>query len=226
VRVNRVFTDDGEADLHALISHPPGALLLPKVERTEEVKRVAELLGAACPALYVTIESAAGGFRILELAEAVSGYRGAITWGPYDLAADIGASGVRGSDGSLLFTYRMVQSSILLGAAAARIPAIDTATTEIRDDKILAQDLVTATSLGFVGKLAIHPSQVQAIHAAFRPSADEVARATRLVAKAHERGGEGVFTFEGDMIDRPMILHAERLIERENRVAGGPGSGR
>lgn len=218
VRVNRAQGDEAERDLRALLPSPPGALMLPKVERADEVRSVVQTFGDDCPPLYVTIESAGGALRALELVEAAEQVA-AVTWGPYDLAADIGAPGPRAADGSLLETYRVVRSLVLLAAAARGIPAIDTATVEMGDKSILARDLSAAASLGFAAKLAIHPSQVKPIHDAFRPSPEEVSRARRLLTAAGEQSGAGAFVFEESMVDRPMLLHAERVVAREARLA-------
>jgi citrate lyase subunit beta/citryl-CoA lyase len=88
---------------------------------------------------------------------------------------------------------------------------VDGVTVAIDDERQLAQDATKARSLGFGGKLCIHPRQVGAVNAAFSPSADEIAMARRIV-QAYERAQGGAVSVDGRMVDLPVLLKARRIV--------------
>src|SRR5262249_23272580 len=94
-----------------------------------------------------------------------------LSWGPWDLAADLGAAVNRAENGEFLFTYKLAMSLTLLGAKAAGLEAIDTPHTDFKDEKGLLAMCKQIRREGWTGKLAIHPAQVAVIHEGFRPSA-------------------------------------------------------
>jgi len=84
----------------------------------------------------------------------------------------------------------------------------------------LAEECAFARGLGFVGKMAIHPRQVEVINRAFSPTQEEVAAAQRLIdaADAHQTGDVGVFELDGKMVDMPMVRAARRVLERAGSI--------
>jgi citrate lyase subunit beta / citryl-CoA lyase len=134
------------------------------------------------------------------------------TWGAEDLAADVGASANRAADGEFEFTFRLARSSCLLVAAAAGIAAYDTTDTEFRDVAAVERRAQASRRDGFAGKLAIHPAQLAAIHAAFTPTSDEVTWARRVIELMSVVGGQGAVALDGRMIDRPHVKQAERIL--------------
>jgi len=98
----------------------------------------------------------------------------------------------------------------VLAARRAGIPAIDQAVIDPTDEARLTREVAEAVNLGFAGKVCIHPRQVPAVHAGFRPALDEIERAHRIVA-AHDtsvHAGQGVSMVDGTMIDRPTLHRA------------------
>jgi citrate lyase beta subunit len=78
----------------------------------------------------------------------------------------------------------------------------------------LAEESRFARQLGFSGKTCIHPSQTPVVNAAFSPDPQEVEQARRLVAAFDEQLGAGAFTFDGKMVDMPMLVAARKVLAR------------
>ena len=101
------------------------------------------------------------------------------------------------------------------------MPAYDTVDIEIRDIDAVERRARASRRQGFVGKLAIHPAQVAPIHAAFSPTAEEVAWAERVLAAFEAAPGVGALAFEGGMLDKPHLRQAERILSSRNRGRSG-----
>jgi citrate lyase beta subunit len=80
----------------------------------------------------------------------------------------------------------------------------------------LAEESRFARQLGFSGKTCIHPNQTPVVNAAFSPAPEEVEQARRLVAAFDEQlaAGAGAFTFDGKMVDMPMLVAARKVLAR------------
>jgi citrate lyase subunit beta/citryl-CoA lyase len=143
----------------------------------------------------------------------------AMTWGAEDLSAALGASANRDEDGAWLPPYELARSLCLLGAQAAEVPAIDTVFTDFRDEQGLATYAANARRDGFSGMLAIHPAQVDVINRAFVPTAAEVERAERIVALFADNPGAGTLGMNGEMIDRPHLVQAQRILQLARKLA-------
>ena len=96
-------------------------------------------------------------------------------------------------------------------AAAAGILMIDVPYLDIADEAGLAAETRRVRALGLHARAAIHPKQIAAIHDAFRPDAEEIAQARRVVA-AFESGDGGAALLDGKLIERPVILAARRTL--------------
>jgi citrate lyase subunit beta/citryl-CoA lyase len=101
-----------------------------------------------------------------------------------------------------------------MAARAAGIMALDTVYSSLGDEEGFIRELRLAKQLGFDGKSVIHPSQIALTHAVFMPSADELAKARRIVAAAAEAEakGSGVVALDGKMIDKPIVERALRAL--------------
>ncbi len=212
VRINDPLSKLGQADLAALVDCAPSGLLVPKVESREQLRYVSEAMASPAlhPKLGALIESARGVMALQEIA-ADPGL-GALTWGPYDLAADMGVRALRQLDGRYAEPFVTIRSLVLVAAAAYRLTAIDTVTPEIQDLDMVRRDTAEAARLGFTAKLAIHPSHVGVIQEELVTKSAEIERARRLLAEASRQGQGGAFMFEGSMVDRPMLERARRLL--------------
>ena len=104
---------------------------------------------------------------------------------------------------------------IAVAARAADVPAFDTPYFGFRDPEGLRHDCLAAKRLGFRGKFAIHPAQIEVINEAFSPSHDEVEQARRVVAafEEAERQGRGSTSVDGRVIDVPVVRRARSLLE-------------
>lgn len=213
------------ADFDGTISGRPDVYILPKCERAADVQQVAAWLDEAERAhgwpeggisLIAIIETALGIVRLAEIA-ASSPRLVALAFGAEDLAGDMGAQ--RTAEGWEGFYAR---SAVVLHAKAFGLQALDTPFVDVKaDDTLLALEAERAMQMGYTGKLAIHPRQVAVIQQVFTPTAAQIDRARQLIAQhdAHQAAGTGVFTFEGRMVDMPMIRAAESVLERA-RAAG------
>ncbi|BCI86825.1 hypothetical protein NIIDMKKI_20310 [Mycobacterium kansasii] len=139
--------------------------------------------------------------------------------GAEDLIATLGGSSSRRADGAYRDVARHVRSTILLAASAFGRLALDAVHLDIRDVEGLQQEAVDAATVGFDATVCIHPSQVPVVRKAYRPSDEKLDWARRVLAAS--RNERGVFAFEGQMVDSPVLRHAEMLLRR----AGNPRSG-
>jgi citrate lyase subunit beta / citryl-CoA lyase len=216
VRVNALSSSFLDEDLKAIAACPPDGIVLPKAEGAasiNELVRRMQTLGLSCPVLPIATETAAAIFRLGEYA-AVAAHLLGLTWGAEDLPAAIGAESARDADGHFTAPYEMVRSLALFAAHAASVPAIETVFPEFRDLDGLASYAQRAARDGFTGMLAIHPSQIPAIHAAFTPSPALVERSRRIVAAFANHPGAGVLQVDGAMIDAPHLKQAQRVLSR------------
>ncbi len=219
IRINPVSTSFVEADIAATIDAQPDGYVLPKVESGEQIAQIDRWLTAAETAhgwstgvvrLLGIVETALGVMNIREIATA-SPRLDALMFGAEDLAGDIGATRTR--EGWEVFYAR---SAVVTAAAAYGKQAIDTVFVDLSDLDGLAAECAFVQRMGFVGKMAIHPRQVEVINRAFAPTAAEVAQAQRLLDAfaQHQSAGTGVFELDGKMVDMPMVRAAERVLAR------------
>ncbi|WP_254862372.1 HpcH/HpaI aldolase/citrate lyase family protein [Halovivax gelatinilyticus] len=187
------------------------SIMLPKVQSAEDVRDVAvklETRGVGLPVLAL-IENAAGVLAADEIAAVPA--TDAVIFGAEDFAADVGASRTREGTEVLYARQRVV-----VAAGAHDCDAIDTVFTDFGDEEGLSAETSFAIQLGYDGKLAIHPAQVDPINEAFTPEPDELEWARRVLEAKREAESEerGVFEVDGEMIDAPLIAQAERITER------------
>ncbi|MBK6434337.1 CoA ester lyase [Candidatus Amarolinea dominans] len=226
VRINPVGSGLETADLDAVMTGRPDGLVLPKVESAGQVQKVSEALArvehaqgwpAGAVRMLVIVETALGVMNVREIA-AADDRVDALMFGAEDLAGDMGAT--RTAEGWEVFYAR---SAVVTAAAAYRRQAIDTVFVDLNDMDGLQRECQRAMQMGYTGKMAIHPRQVEVINAAFTPSAEAVAQARRLI-EAHARqqaAGAGAFAYEGKMVDMPLIRAAEQVIARAGLVGSG-----
>lgn len=141
----------------------------------------------------------------------------ALTWGAEDLSAAVGASSPRDDAGRYTGLYELARSLTLAAAAGAGVPAIETVFPAFADKIGLQEHLARARRDGFVGMLAIHPSQIEAINAAFTPGESEVAEARRIVALFEGSPDVGVAALDGNMLDAPHLTQARRVLAQAAR---------
>lgn len=205
IRINNPGSAAGQADAAALQAAGAQLLLLPKTEGPEELDAIAGITDCA---FIATVETARGFLAVNDIAAHARVV--AISWGPYDLAADLGMRAVRTAAGDLLPPLGHARNGLIFAAAAAGKIALDTVTSELNDPAVLERDAGEGALLGFRGKFAIHPAQVPVIRKSYRPHRSEVERSRRMLLAA---AGRGAFLFEGEMVDEPMLRRARRIID-------------
>jgi len=212
VRVNSVGVA-AAVDLDVLGDALPAvdAVMLPKVRRPDDVRTLARLLDErdVDADVLALIEVADGVLEARDIAAVDA--TDALVFGAEDLAADLGAT--RTDEGTEVLYAR---EHVVLAASAAGIDAIDTIHADIEDVEGLRETARFAVQLGYDGKLAIHPGQVDPINDAFTPDEAEVEWAERVLEakEAADAEGRGVFKVDGEMIDAPLIERARRILER------------
>lgn len=197
VRVNAGDRADLDA-LAAVTGHL--ALRLPKVESPDDVDAVLAMLGRQVP-VAALIETARG----LEAAAAISANSSvtSVGLGEADLASDLGST-----DDAVLDWARV--RLLVAARAAGKPPPMMSVFTDVRDLDGLAADTRRGRAMGFVGRTAIHPSQVPVIAAAFTPTEDELAWANEVLAVT-ARGGVTTLR-SGEMVDPAMRRRAEATL--------------
>jgi citrate lyase subunit beta/citryl-CoA lyase len=194
----------GVADIHGVV--------LPKAESGVDVMELSHRTGNI-PIHAIVTETAASLFGLLSY-RAPGSPLAAMSWGAEDLSAALGASSKYDANGTLSFTYSLARSLCLAGAVAAGVQPVDGVFADFRDGKGLRAEAEAARREGFTGKLAIHPSQVPIINAAFTPSSDDVRHAEEIVAAFEAHPDAGVLSIGGKMVDRPHLVQARRVLER------------
>ncbi len=218
VRVNPLDGHMTAADVAAIIAARPDAIMLPKAEGAPSIAQLDLILrseGAADaslpPILPIATETAAAIFTLGSYRETKDRLLG-LTWGAEDLPAAIGATASRETDGSYTAPYDVARALTLFAAHAAGVAAIDTVFPAIKDEAGLAAYAARARRDGFTGMMAIHPSQVGPINAAFTPSSDEVSRAQAIVDAFAASPGVGVLQVDGKMVDAPHLKQAKHIL--------------
>ena len=217
VRVNAASTPYCLRDLEALPLRELAGILLPKVESGEEawavdwtLSQLEALQGLAPRSVPVIamIETARGLTRI----DAIAGATPRVTrlaWGAVDFAHDTD-SALGNRDVTAHAHFALVRASRNAGLEAP----VDAPGIDFSDMERLRADAQRARAMGFGGKLCIHPAQLAIVHEVFRPSADEIARAQRIVAafEAAEAAGSAAIAIDGQMIDYPVVHRARRVL--------------
>ncbi|MBY8823127.1 HpcH/HpaI aldolase/citrate lyase family protein [Sphingomonas colocasiae] len=220
VRINPLDSGMADDDLAAVLPGKPDGIMLPKAEGAASLKELDSKLDWAgaegCGILPIASETAAAIFQMGTYGGVTTRLAG-LTWGAEDLPAAIGASTSREEDGSYTPPYQLARSLTLFGAAAAGVAPIETVYPAFRDLEGLAAYAARARRDGFTGMMAIHPTQIPVINAAFTPSEAEVAHARAVIAAFAENPDAGALSLDGKMIDRPHLKQAERIVAQ----AGG-----
>jgi citrate lyase beta subunit len=205
VRINGAGTEWFADDLALVEGMELDAVVLPKA-----TPHAVTALGDDGPSVIAIVETAQG----LRLAyETASAQRvAALILGAVDLGAELGLE--PRADGLEILHAR---SRVVVDSAAAGVrPPFDIVHLEIHDDVGLEAEAAFARSLGFRGKVCIHPQQVPIVNRAFGPSEGELAWARRVV-EALDESGEGVLAVNGEMIDLPVVERARRILDEGER---------
>lgn len=220
VRINPLSSGETTHDLEAIMGSAPGGLFLPKAEGREDVETLDMRLSEHEAAHGLRVGSTHVAALVTETPKAMfhcGDYAGsprlvAMSWGAEDLSSALGARVQHRPDGSYMPMYELARNLCLLGAVAANCAPIETVMPEFRDLDKLRERALMVRSQGYRGMLAIHPAQVDVINEAFTPSADEIAHARAIVQAFGDNPGAGTVGLDGQMLDRPHLVLAQRLL--------------
>ncbi|NIS60556.1 MAG: HpcH/HpaI aldolase/citrate lyase family protein [Proteobacteria bacterium] len=217
VRINSLMTDYGKSDIAAVAKGSPDALLLPKVNRPEDILDYDTLVNEAekregissgSIGLMALIETPLGIINIDAIASASSRMNG-LLFGAADYTRETRG---RITPGRLELYYPMIR--ILLAARVAGIDAIDTPYFDIKDIEGLVRHTQQARDMGYDGKAIIHPSQVEVVNGIFTPTMEEVTYAKRVIDAFEEAKaeGRGATQLDGQLIENVHVSMAQRIL--------------
>ncbi len=204
VRINPAGTDEQARDLEALAATAYTTVMLSQTDSADQVRALAP------PSDVALIETPRGAVFAADIAAADSTV--AMMWGAEDLVATLGGSSSRRADGTYRDVARHVRSTVLLAASAFGRLALDAVHLDIRDLEGLRAEADDAVAVGFDATVCIHPTQVRVVREAYRPGEEKLDWARRVLAAAKTE--RGVFAFEGQMVDSPVLKHAEAMLRR------------
>ena len=216
VRINQLPL--GLEDLAEVVGESPDLILIPKVERPEQVAEADRMIGEIKSRngiirpiwIMPILESALGIENATEIATASENVA-ALTMGLEDYTADLGV--VKTAEGR---ESRYARSRVVNAAHAAGVQAIDSVFSDVADLEGLRRWGEASRAAGFEGMGCIHPGQIRVIHEAFAPSAVEIEKAQKVVTAFEEAQSKGlaVVSLGSKMIDPPVVQRALKLVER------------
>ena len=186
-------------------------MLIPKLAFFEDVEKVVEALNKAglkdLP-IMAGVETVQGVINAVEVTK-----HPRVRWcyfGAEDYVADLG--GVR-SPGNL--EVLVARSQVAQGARLSGISALDMVVTDFQDAERFKREALEARSMGYSGKLCIHPSQVGLANELFQPSEKEIEWASQIVSAYSQALSEGkaAIQVDGEMVDEPVFRRAKALLE-------------
>lgn len=224
-RVNALDSGLLEADLAAVVGPSIAGVSVGKIQSAADIHRIANLLArlegqAGLPVGHVKlipwIETALAIVHAYEICTASPRIVG-VAFGAEDFTHDMAIA--RSEDDSEVAYPR---SALCVAARAADVLALDTPYFRFRDPEGLQRNALASKKIGFKGKFAIHPAQIDIINATFSPSPEEIDHARRIVAafEAAERAGRGSTSLDGQVIDVPVVKRARALLEVAASMAG------
>ncbi|HEY8857315.1 MAG TPA: CoA ester lyase [Rugosibacter sp.] len=207
LRINAVDTPWFADDLRVLRHAGICGVFLPKAEYAEEIARVRA--HTACRVIPI-IETATGLRHMPQIARASGVER--LAFGSIDFQLDIDCDG---SDTALLYARSQL---VVVSRWAGLLAPIDGVTLAMGDEARVVADARYAKALGMGGKLCIHPGQVGAVNTTWQPTPEEIIWAHKVLA-AGDAAGANAVAVNGVMIDRPLLLKAQRIIARSQGMA-------
>ncbi|MBQ4377087.1 MAG: citrate (pro-3S)-lyase subunit beta [Bacteroidales bacterium] len=217
VRINPLNTPYGRKDVEAVVKAGVNVIRMPKTETAEEVKeleaeieKVEKEIGClGRTAIMAAIESTLGVINAYAIATASKRMMG-IALGAEDYSANLKTQ--RSPEGMELL---MARQTIVVAARAAGIDCFDTVYSNLNDMETFRKEVELIKQLGFDGKSIINPRQIEVVNEVFTPKQKEIDKSLAIVAaiKDAEKRGSGVIAVNGKMVDRPVVLRAQRTID-------------
>ncbi len=218
VRVNPLDTDHGKADIEAMVCAGVNIIRLPKSETAQDIIDVDNYITyceekhgipVGSTGMMAAIESALGILNAKEIAHASERLIG-IAIGAEDYVTDLKTT--RTASGVELFAAR---AQLLIAARSAGIAALDTVYSDVNNEEGFRKEVQLIKDMGFDGKSVINPRQIAPVVEIFTPSAKDIEKSERIIEalKEAETKGLGVVSLNGKMIDKPVVLRAQRMLE-------------
>ena len=217
VRINPLNTAYGKKDVEAVVKAGVHVIRMPKTETAEEVRevereieRVEKEIGClGRTKIMAAIESTLGIVNAYEIAVASERMMG-IALGAEDYCANLKTQ--RSPEGTELLFARQ---QIVVAARAAGIDALDTVYANLNDMETFRKEVELIKQLGFDGKSIINPRQIEVVNEVFAPTEKAIEKAKTIIAaiKEAEKRGSGVIAVNGKMVDRPVVIRAQRTID-------------
>jgi (S)-citramalyl-CoA lyase len=208
VRINSVTHHEGLRDLLAIRSYPvkPDVVMLPKVESPRDLEIVEQALGPDCAHvdLMAVVETAQGLENVNAIARATPRLK-ALVFGSADFSFGIGAN-------LSWEPLHYARSRLVTAARAANLHVVDSALFDISNTQGLLEEAALVRSMGFSGKAAIHPRQVEAINQAFSPDERTLRKAQKIVAES-KANDFNICVVDGTMVGLPFVEASRRLLE-------------
>ncbi|CAO3573007.1 unnamed protein product [Mortierella alpina] len=218
VRINAVGSGLEFDDLNVVLrSSRLQAIVIPKVQSAKDVQFVSQMVDSVAPfitrnnvRIIASIESALGVMNLKEIATSDPRVD-ALVFAAEDYCADMGLTRTR--DGVEMLYGR---SAIVTAAHAYGLQAIDLVCMDYKNDEILKEECEFGRRMGFLGKQAVHPRQLDIIQRCFLPTDQEIARAADISEgyQEHSKRGVGAFNYNGKVIDLPVVKWAEKILSR------------
>lgn len=203
VRINAASTRYYERDAELGKLRGVAGIVLPKAESAHDVIDLISRIRRRIP-VYPLIESAKGMWNALEIAKAPCVRQ--LMFGTLDFGADMNME----PDGEGLDSFR-AQLAMVSKIAGICAP-VEGVTPSIDNTELLQAETIKARRFGFAGKLCIHPSQVSIVNRTFAPSEAELEWARRVL-RAFETGNGAAVAVDGKMVDRPVFLKAQSILD-------------
>ena len=217
VRINPLNTPFGRKDIDAVVRAGVHVIRMPKTETADEVReveaeieRVERQLGCVGRTqIMAAIESALGVVNAYDIATASKRMMG-IALGAEDYCANLKTQRTPGGD-----ELRLARETIVVAARAAGIDALDTVFSNLNDMEAFRAEVEYIKTLGFDGKSIINPRQIEVVNEVFAPKEKDIAKARTILAaiKEAEARGSGVVSVNGKMVDKPVVIRAQRTID-------------
>ncbi len=219
--MNGIATEHFAADVEAIAGPGLDLINVPMTETADDVRkasaviaRVEKAKGLAQPiGLLANIETA----KAFRLAAEIAGADGRVAGLQLGFGDLLEPLGIDRYDPAVVLQFQL---GVRLAAGEAGVFAYDSAFANVKDTDALRREAETARRLGYLGKSAIHPSQVPIINAVFRPSDEEIAHSLRVVEAARAAGAKGVgaYMVDGKMVDAPFVVRAEATVALARRL--------